>query len=136
MSTVQTYRGRTLEELNSISMNELMKLLPARVRRSLKRGLHPEDRKLLERIRRVKAEMASTGVQPKRIRTHRRDMPILPEMVGLTIEVHNGKDFIPVEITLDKVGHYLGEFAITNKRVVHGKPGVGASKASTYVPLK
>jgi len=117
-------------------MNELMRLLPARIRRTLKRGLHPENRKLLENIRKAKAEMAKTGTQTKRIRTHRRDMPILPEMVGLTIEVHNGKDFIPVEITLDKVGHYLGEFAITNKRVVHGKPGVGASKSSTYVPLK
>lgn len=136
MSTVQTYRGKTLEELNQLSMNELMRLLPSHVRRSLSRGLHPETRKLLENIRRIKAEMASTGVQPRKIRTHRRDLPILPEMVGLTIEVHNGKDFIPVEITLDKVGHYIGEFAITNKRVVHGKPGVGASKASTYVPLK
>ncbi|MEM2940890.1 MAG: 30S ribosomal protein S19 [Thermoproteota archaeon] len=136
MSTVQTYRGKTLEELNQLSMNELMRLLPSHVRRSLSRGLHPETRKLLEKIRMIKAEAAQSGVQPKRIRTHRRDLPILPEMVGLTIEVHNGKDFIPVEITLDKVGHYIGEFAITNKRVVHGKPGVGASKASTYVPLK
>lgn len=136
MSTVPMYRGKTLEELNSLSMNELMRLLPARIRRTLRRGLHPENRKLLEKIREVKAEMAKTGTQTRRIRTHRRDMPILPEMVGLTIEVHNGKDFIPVEITLDKVGHYLGEFAITNKRVVHGKPGVGASKSSTYVPLK
>lgn len=136
MSTIQTYKGKTLEELNSLSMNELMWLLPARIRRSLKRGLHPETRKLLENIRKVKAEMISTGAQQRRIRTHRRDMPILPEMVGLTIEVHNGKDFIPVEITLDKIGHYLGEFAITNKKVVHGKPGVGASKSSTYVPLK
>ncbi|MGQ9595883.1 MAG: 30S ribosomal protein S19 [Thermoproteota archaeon] len=136
MSTVQMYRGKTLEELNRLSMNELMKLLPSHVRRSLSRGLHPETRKLLERIRKIKAEMETTGAQPKRIRTHRRDLPILPEMVGLTIEVHNGKDFIPVEITLDKVGHYIGEFAITNKRVIHGRPGVGASKASTYVPLK
>lgn len=136
MSTVQMYRGKTLEELNRLSMNELMKLFPSRVRRSLSRGLHPETRKLLERIRKIKAEMETTGTQPKRIRTHRRDLLILPEMVGLTIEVHNGKDFIPVEITLDKVGHYIGEFAITNKRVVHGRPGVGASKASTYVPLK
>lgn len=136
MSTVQMYRGKTLEELNRLSMNELMKLFPSRVRRSLSRGLHPETRKLLERIRKIKAEMETTGTQPKRIRTHRRDLIILPEMVGLTIEVHNGKDFVPVEITLDKVGHYIGEFAMTNKRVVHGRPGVGASKASTYVPLK
>ncbi|MGQ9478592.1 MAG: 30S ribosomal protein S19 [Thermoproteota archaeon] len=136
MSMVQLYRGKTLEEINRMSMNELMKLLPARIRRSLRRGLHPETRKLFEKIRRVKAEMAKGGTQPKRIRTHRRDLPILPEMIGLTIEVHNGKDFLPVEITLDKVGRYLGEFVITNKRVVHGKPGVGASKSSTYVPLK
>ncbi|MEM3151636.1 MAG: ribosomal protein S19 family protein, partial [Candidatus Bathyarchaeia archaeon] len=72
----------------------------------------------------------------KPIKTHCRDMIILPEMVGLTILVHNGKEFVPVEIKPEMIGHYLGEFAITNKRVVHGAPGIGASRSSMYVPLK
>jgi small subunit ribosomal protein S19 len=71
-----------------------------------------------------------------KIRTHCRDMIILPEMVGLTIHVHNGKDFVPVEITTEMIGHYLGEFAITNKKVVHGAPGLRATRSSMYVPLK
>ncbi|MEM2576477.1 MAG: ribosomal protein S19 family protein, partial [Candidatus Bathyarchaeia archaeon] len=44
--------------------------------------------------------------------------------------------FVPVEIKPEMIGHYLGEFAITNKRVVHGAPGIGASRSSMYVPLK
>ena len=50
--------------------------------------------------------------------------------------MHNGQDFVPVEITPQKIGHLLGEFAITNKRVSHGTPGIGASRSSMYVPLR
>jgi small subunit ribosomal protein S19 len=57
-------------------------------------------------------------------------------MVDATILVHNGREFTAVTITPEKVGHYLGEYAITNKRVRHGTPGIGASKSSMYVPLK
>jgi len=70
------------------------------------------------------------------IKTHARDMVVLPEMVGLTIHVHNGKEFVPVKIEPEMIGHYLGEFAITNKPVKHGTPGIGASRSSMYVPLK
>jgi small subunit ribosomal protein S19 len=70
------------------------------------------------------------------IKTHCRETVILPEMNGLTIHVYNGKEFIPVEITPEKLGHRLGEFAMTNKKVVHGIPGIGASRSSMYVPLK
>jgi small subunit ribosomal protein S19 len=63
-------------------------------------------------------------------------MIILPEMIGLTVGVHNGKDFVQVEIKPEMIGHYLGEFAITNKPVRHGTPGIGASRSSMYVPLK
>lgn len=72
----------------------------------------------------------------KPIRTHCRDMVILPEMVGLTLLIHSGKEFTSVEIKPDMIGHYLGEFVITNKKVVHGTPGIGASRSSMYVPLK
>ena len=121
-----------MDQLRSMSMDEFIKLLPARQRRSLsKRGLTPQQRKLLEKIRK-----AIRGEWKKPIRTHVRDMIILPEMVGIRIYVHNGKDFVPVDITPEMIGHYLGEFAITNKKVEHGAPGIGASRSSMYVPLK
>ncbi|KPV65218.1 MAG: 30S ribosomal protein S19 [Candidatus Bathyarchaeota archaeon BA1] len=128
------YRGYTLKELQSMSMDEFIRLLPSRQRRSLLRGLTQEQRVLLESIR--KAKEALEQGQKAVIRTHTRDMVILPEMVGVTILAHNGKDFTSVEITPEMIGHYLGEFAITNKPVKHGTPGIGASRSSMYVPLK
>lgn len=126
-----TYRGYTLQQLAEMPTDQLIKLLPSRQRRSLKRGLTEAQRKLLIKIRKHKQNSID-----KPIRTHARDMIILPEMVGLTIWVHNGKEFTPVQITPEMIGHRLGEFAMTNKRVQHGRPGVGATKSSMYVPLK
>jgi small subunit ribosomal protein S19 len=129
-----TYRGFTVEQLQSMSMDEFITLLPSRQRRSLQRGLSSEQRILLEKARKAKEVMRKGGNVT--IKTHARDMIILPEMVGLTILVHNGKEFSPVEIKPEMIGHYLGEFAITNKPVKHGTPGIGASRSSMYVPLK
>lgn len=129
-----TYRGYTLGQLQSMSMDEFITLLPSRQRRSLHRGLPPEHRTLLENLRKAKEAMRKGGNVT--IKTHARDMVILPEMVGLTIHIHNGKEFVPVEIKPEMIGHYLGEFAITNKPVKHGTPGIGASRSSMYVPLK
>ena len=129
------YRGYTIDELRDMSMDEFIELLPARQRRSLLRGLTIEQRKLLEKVR-IARELSKNGGEVKPIRTHARDMIILPEMVGMTIYVHNGKEFVPVEIKPEMVGRYLGEFAITNKPVKHGTPGIGASRSSMYVPLK
>lgn len=123
------YRGYTLSQLQEMSMDEFINLLPSRPRRSLQRGLTPEQRILLEKIRKAKEK-------GKAIKTHVRDITILPEMVGVTIQVHNGKEFISVEIKSEMIGHYLGEFAVTNKPVKHGTPGIGASRSSMYVPLK
>jgi small subunit ribosomal protein S19 len=128
------YRGFGFEELAAMSMDEFIRLLPSRQRRSLLRGLGQDQRVLLESIRKAK-EMAKQG-QKMVIKTHARDMVILPEMVGVSVLVHNGKDFAPVDITPEMIGHLLGEFAITNKPVRHGTPGIGASRSSMYVPLK
>jgi small subunit ribosomal protein S19 len=125
------YRGYTLEQLQNMSFESLLMLLPSRIRRSLNRGISDEKRKLLEEVR-----AARDGKLNKPIKTHARDMPILPYMVGLTIHVHNGKEFVPLTIKPEMIGHYLGEFVITNKKVVHGTPGIGASRSSLYVPLK
>ncbi len=102
-------------------------LMPSRPRRSLSRGLSPECEKLLMRVR------ASNG---KMVRTHCRGMYILPEMVGTTIGVHDGQNFVKLEITPPMIGHSLGEFAKTRKSVTHTGPGVGATRSSQHVALK
>ena len=129
-----TYRGQTAQELQQISMDDFIKLLPAGQRRALLRVPLNEQRKLREKIRKARKEAAQGKTIP--IKTHCRETVILPEMLGLTIHVHDGKEFQPVEITPEKLGHRLGEFALTNKKVTHGTPGIGASRSSMYVPLK
>ena len=129
------YRGYGLTDLLGMSMDEFIRLLPSRQRRSLQRGLSPDQRKLLEAIRKMKQE-SGEGQKGPGIKTHARDMIILPEMVGATVLVHSGKEFVAVEIKPEMIGHYIGEFAITNKPVKHGVPGIGASRSSMYVPLK
>jgi small subunit ribosomal protein S19 len=128
------YRGHSLDNLLAMSMDEFINLLPSRQRRSLLRGLTPEQRILLEKLR-VAQEEVKKGKEVT-LKTHVRDMIILPEMVGVKVMVHNGKEFVTVEIKPEMIGHLLGEFAITNKPVRHGTPGIGASRSSMYVPLK
>ena len=125
------YRGKSIEELTSMSTEALLVLLPSRARRSLNRGVSEEKRKILEDARAIKE-----GRYQGQIKTHARDMIVLPSMVGLTIGVHNGKEFVPLEVKAEMIGRYLGEFVITNKKVVHGTPGIGSSRSSLYVPLK
>jgi small subunit ribosomal protein S19 len=129
-----SYRGHNLESLLSMSMDEFITLLPSRQRRSLQRGLTPEQRTLLEKLR--VAREAQEKDPSVNIKTHVRDLIILPEMVGIRVMVHNGKEFVAMTIRPEMIGHYLGEFAITNKPVRHGTPGIGASRSSMYVPLK
>ena len=123
-----TYHGLSKEELANIPNEKLLKLFTARVRRSITRGINDDKRKLME-------EMKDKN-QKNPIKTHLRDVIILPYMVGVTIHIFSGKESVPITITLQMVGHYLGEYVITNKRVNHGAPGVGASRSSLYVPLK
>lgn len=127
-----SYRGYDLKALTEMSMEDLIRILPARSRRTLKRGIKPEQAPLIEKIRRAKKD----GSNSVKLRTHCRDLVVLPEMIGLTLNVHNGKEFVPIEIKPEMVGHYLGEYAITSKRVVHGEPGLRATRSSMYVPLK
>lgn len=129
-----SYRGHSLESLSAMSMDEFINILPSRQRRSLQRGLTADQRVLLEKLRTAKEENA--GAKATAIKTHVRDLIVLPEMVGSKIGIHNGKEFVEVDIRAEMIGHYLGEFAITNKPVRHGTPGIGASRSSMYVPLK
>ena len=126
-----TYRGLSQKELEKLPLDKLLKLFPARIRRSLTRGINDNKRKLIGEIKAAKEGKLKTPIN-----THLRDLIILPYMVGTTVNVYSGKEFVPVTITSEMVSHYLGEYVITNKRVSHGAPGVGASRSSLYVPLK
>jgi small subunit ribosomal protein S19 len=121
-----TYRGKTLRDLKKLSLEEFAQLLPARQRRTINRGLGDEHKKILNKI--------NDG--DTTIKTHLRDMIILPGMVGLNLEIHNGKSFEKVEVIPEMLGHYFGEYSFTRKRVSHGSAGVGATKSSKFVPLK
>ncbi|MFC7251177.1 30S ribosomal protein S19 [Halomicroarcula sp. GCM10025324] len=127
-----SFRGHTLDELQAMELDEVAELLPARQRRSITRGLTEEKHKLLERAR--DAEEEATANDP--IRTHLRDMPVVPVMVGLTFAVHNGQDFERVKVEPEMLGHYLGEFQLTRTSVEHGQAGIGATRSSKFVPLK
>lgn len=120
------YRGKTVDELKNMSLLELAEYLPSRQRRSLKRGLTEQQKILLKKIRQSK----------KDVRTHCRNMIILPEMIGKKLLVYMGKEFRAVEIKEDMIGHYLGEFALTRKRVEHSAPGIGATKSSSSLSVK
>lgn len=120
------YRGKNIEELKNMSLNELASLLPARQRRSLKRGLTEQQKILLSRIKKNKVN----------IKTHCRDMVILPEMIGKIIKVYNGKEFAPVTIVDEMIGHCLGEYALTRRRVEHSAPGIGATRSSASLSVK
>ncbi|AFK20265.1 30S ribosomal protein S19 [Haloferax mediterranei ATCC 33500] len=127
-----TYRGYTLEELQDMELDEVAELLPARQRRTITRGLSTEHEKLLAKAEnKTEEETANTP-----IRTHLRDMPVLPEFVGLTFAVYNGQEFERVEVQPEMIGHYLGEFQLTRTSVEHGQAGIGATRSSKFVPLK
>ncbi len=127
-----TYRGHTLDELQEMSLEEVAELLPARQRRSITRGLSVQKQDLLESAR--EADEEETANNP--IRTHLRDMPIVPAMVGITFAVHNGQEFERVKVEPEMLGHYLGEFQLTRTSVEHGQAGIGATRSSKFVPLK
>jgi len=127
-----TYRGYTINELKKMSIESFARLVPAKERRYLlRRNFGPEGKRLLEKVK-----LAVEGKYNKPIRTHVREMVILPIMVGLTLHVYNGKEYVPIEIKPEMVGRRLGEFAITIKEVRHGQPGVGATRSSAYIPTK
>lgn len=117
-----TYRGKTIDELKAMDVREFAKYLEARSRRSVLRQFQ-----IIEKfVARAKEKISRN----KRIKTHQRDIVVVPEMVGMNIQVYDGHAFIPTEITGEMLGHRLGEFAITRKKVSHGEAGVGATKGS------
>jgi small subunit ribosomal protein S19 len=120
------YRGKSIEELKSMTIKEVSELFPARSRRSLKNGLTEDQKIILKKIKN----------NDNNLKTHCRDMIILPEMIDAAIKIHNGKEFVTITIQPEMIGHFLGEFALTRKIVSHSSPGVGATKSSSNVSVK
>ncbi|NJD75798.1 MAG: 30S ribosomal protein S19 [Candidatus Methanoperedens sp.] len=121
-----TYRGKSMEDVKKLNLDEFAQLVPARQRRTIQRGFSEEHKKLIHKVK----------IKDPNIRTHLRDMVVLPEMIGMKISIHSGKEFTPVEIMPEMLGHYLGEFVMTRKKVSHGAAGVGATRSSKFIPLK
>ena len=123
-----TYRGKSLEELRKLSIREFAQYLPARERRYVLRNFS-EIEKFMNRVREKKQK-------GKDIKTHSRSIVVVPEMVGLTIQIYNGKQFVPIQISDEMLGHRLGEFSPTRAKVKHTKAGVGATKGSMHKSKK
>ena len=126
-----TYKGKTVDELKKISLQDFIKLVPSRQRRTLMRGFTEPQKILLKKIRAVIA-----GKYKKPIKTHCRNMIIVPEMLDMIINVYTGKDYMPVMITPEHLGKYLGEFGHTRRKVEHSAPGIGATKSSAAASVK
>lgn len=120
-----SYRGKSLEELQSLSVQDFAELIPARPRRSLNRGLTDAQKIFLKKLE-----------KKNNVKTHCRDMVILPTMVGKVIGVYKGKEFVRIEIMPEMIGHYLGEFSLTRSKVSHSAPGVGATRSSSAVSVR
>jgi small subunit ribosomal protein S19 len=123
-----TLRGLTLPQLQELTLPDLAKLLPARARRTIRRGFNEEQQRFLEKMRTAPAQ--------KVVRTHCRDVLVLPGHVGRRVAIHTGKEFKEIEVRPEMIGHYFGEFALTRRFEKHSGPGVGATRSSKFMPLK
>merc|ERR1711971_835078 len=130
-----SYRGIDLDKLLDLSNQDLMELFRARQRRKFGRGIKRNVVTLLKKLRKAKRETAY-GEKPEAVKTHLRNMVIVPEIIGSVVGVYNGKQYISVEIKPEMIGHYLAEFSITYKPIKHGRAGMGSTKSSSFIPLK
>src|SRR3990167_1696412 len=121
-----TWKGKSEEAAGKLDLTEFMTLIPSRQRRSLKRGLTEAQQALMKRV-----ESGENNVK-----THCRDMIILPKMLGKTLRVYNGKEYLPIIITAQMLGHYLGEFSHTRKGVTHSAAGLRATRSSKAVSAR
>src|SRR3989338_2262364 len=119
------YKGKTLEELQAMDIPQFAQIVPARQMRTLLRGFTEAQKRLLVKLN-----------KKDRVKTHIKDIVVLPSMVGKTIGIHNGKTFVPIAITESHIGYYLGEFILTRTKVSHNAPGIGATKSSANVSVK
>ena len=120
-----SYKGKSLQELQELSITELSALFPTNERRKIRR-MGEKEKKFMKKVENSK----------KPVKTHLRDMIILPFMVGKTIMVHSGKEFQQVNVIEEMIGHKLGEYIFTRNRVAHNAPGIGATKSSAALSVK
>lgn len=120
-----SYRGKSLEELQTMSYEELAELLPSKQRRKIRRGFTEAEEKLIEKVRNKEST-----------KTHLREMMVLPEFVDKTIRIHNGQKFEAIKIQADMIGHRLGELVLTRKRLQHSAPGVGATRSTANISVR
>jgi len=121
------YRGRQLEEIEKMKYDDVKKILTARQRRTLERGLRKPHKMLLEKIKK----------NPDKFhRTRSRDIIITPELFGIRLGIYSGKEYVALDIKPEMLGLKLGELVPTRKSVKHSSPGFGATKSSKFVPLK
>ena len=122
------FRGKTLDELNSLEVREFAKYLKSRQRRAALRQFNEIEKFIARASKKV--------AKNKPVKTHSRDLVVVPKMVGMKIHIHTGRVFEPIEITGNMLGHRLGEFAATRQRTKHGSAGVGATKGSKFKSKK
>ena len=130
-----SYRGNDLKKLIDMNMDEMSQQLRSRQRRKLRRKMGTKYARFINKLLEAKKHTAQ-GEKPVAIKTHLRDCIVLPSMVQSVINIHKGNGYSNIEVKPEMIGYYLGEFAVTYKRVSHGKPGVGATHSSKFVPIK
>lgn len=123
-----TYRGKTIDELKQMDIREFANMLKANEKRTALRQSDELQRFVLDCNQKI--------VKNKQIKTHVRSLIIVPKMVGMRIQIHNGKEFVPIEVTIEMLGHRLGEFSVTRTKVKHGAAGIGATRSSASASVK
>jgi len=123
-----TYRGKTIEELKQMNLREFSRLLKSNERRTVLRQTDELERFISKTIKKLGKK--------KPVRTHLRHLIIVPKMIDIAINVYNGKEFVPVKIMPEMLGHRLGEFSLTRLKVKHGAAGIGATRSSASLSVK
>jgi small subunit ribosomal protein S19 len=122
------YRGKSVDELKELEVREFAKYLPSRQKRTVLRNFQVIE----DFVKRAKTKIE----KGKKIRTHSRDIIIVPQMVGMNIQIHNGKTFVPILIEPEMISHRLGEMSATRGKIAHSKAGIGATKGSKHKAKK
>ncbi len=130
MPRLYTFRGKSADEIKKLNNEQFMQMLTSRQRRAMKRMGH-EYKELIAKVEEQKKEKPD-----KIIKTHIREAVILPAWLGLHFGVYNGKEFKDVIITDEMLGHRLGEFSFSTKRVLHSAPGIRATRGSKFLEVK
>lgn len=109
-----TFKGRTLAELQTLDVREFAALLRSRQRRTVLRNFQEHE----NFVKRAQAQFAKGK---RAVRTHFRDLVIVPALVGMKLQIYNGNTFAPVDVTFEMLGHKFGEFSLTRARARHVK---------------